>query len=209
MIIYGTKSTKLQLIDTDCQCPFCGKENSLAVLPYQKSFHVYWIPVIPTSKELFVVCKACGKDVPEHYIGGITPEVKKKAKTPFTSFIGLFIILALAAFISYVVLTREDSGGASRNNAVLILTYPQVGDVLEMKIDQNQYTACRITSISGDSIYLQFSENAATKKKHLTDLKKSLSGDAYSEDLVDGYTKVELFNLIDKGVIIGGDKAEK
>ncbi len=101
MIIYETKSTKGKFIDTSCQCPFCGKENSLAVLPYQKSFHIYWIPIIPTSKEFFVVCKACDHDVPDHYIGGITPEIKKQAKTPFTSFIGLFIILALVVFVLY------------------------------------------------------------------------------------------------------------
>lgn len=202
MIIYGTKSTKGKLIDANCQCPFCGQENSLAVLPYQKSFHIYWIPIIPTGKELFVVCKACGHDVPDHYIGGITPEIKKQAKTPLTTFIGLFIILALAAFVFYASTTSESS---SKNDAVTILTNPKVGDVLEMKINNNQYTLCKVTSISNDSIYLQFSKNATDKKKYLKDLKKSFSNEVSSPDMIDGYTRPELFGLISKGVIIGGD----
>lgn len=98
MIIYGTKSTKKKLIETNCQCPFCGKENSLAVLPYQKSAHVYWIPLFPMGREYFVVCRTCGKETPDHYIGGITPEIKKKAGFPWTSFIGLFIIGGLILF---------------------------------------------------------------------------------------------------------------
>lgn len=100
MIIYGTKSTKGKLIDTNCQFPFCGNENSLAVLPYQKSFHIYWIPIIPTGRQFFVLCKTCGKDTPDHYIGGITEEVKKKAGFPWTSFIGLFILGALVLFVA-------------------------------------------------------------------------------------------------------------
>lgn len=99
MIIYGKKSSKGKLIDTNCQCPFCGKENMLAVLPYQKSFHIYWIPMFPIGKEFFVLCKSCGQEAPNHYIGGITTDIKKQAKTPITSFIGLFIILGLVAYL--------------------------------------------------------------------------------------------------------------
>ncbi|MBF0576797.1 hypothetical protein [Dysgonomonas sp. GY617] len=208
MIIYGTKSSKGKFIDTNCQCPFCGKENALAVLPFQKSFHVYWIPIIPTGKEFFVVCKACGHEAPDHYIGGITPEVKKQAKTSLFSFIGLFIILALAAFVFYSTTMRKGES-SSKNDAVTILTNPKVGDVLEMKIKDNQYSVCKVASISEDSIYLQFSESIVSKKKDLKDLKKSFANEVESKDLIDGYKRTELFNLINKGVIIGGDQSKE
>lgn len=205
MIIYGTKSTKGNFIDTPCPCPFCGQENALAVLPFQKSFHVYWIPVIPTGREFFVVCKACGKETPDHYIGGITPEIKKQAKTSLVSFIGLFII---AAFVGFIIYAGTSDRNSSQNEAVTILTNPKVGDVLELKISDNEYSLCKINAISGDSIYMQFSKNATNKKRYLKDLKKSFSKEAYSQDEIDGYKRSELFELMKKGLIIGGDKTK-
>jgi hypothetical protein len=106
MIIYGTRASKGKFIQTTTQCPFCGKEHAVGVLPYHKYFHVWWIPIIPYGKEYVVACGACGHEVPDHYVGGITPEIRKQAKSPWWIFIGLAIIAVIVLSILFEIISK-------------------------------------------------------------------------------------------------------
>ncbi len=100
MIIYGTKAAKGKFIETATQCPFCGKDHSVGILPYHKYFHVYWIPIVPYGREYAVACSACGHGVPDHYIsGGINEDIKRQAKRPIWTFAGAFVLGAIAMYI--------------------------------------------------------------------------------------------------------------
>lgn len=92
MVIYGTKASKGTPIKTTAQCPFCGESHSVAVLPFHKYFHIYWIPFFPYGREYAVACVSCGKEVPDHYVGGITSEHKSQVSTPIWTFAGLLVI---------------------------------------------------------------------------------------------------------------------
>lgn len=101
MIIYGTKASKGKFIQTETQCPFCGENHAVGVLPYHKYFHVYWIPIIPYGKEYVTACGKCGNAVPDHYLGsnGMGEDIKKQVKTPIWTFAGVFVLVAIAVAI--------------------------------------------------------------------------------------------------------------
>lgn len=108
MIIYGTKAAKGKFIQTAIQCPFCGENHAVGVLPYHKYFHLYWIPIIPYGREFITACAKCGTAVPDHYLGtnGVNEEIKKQAKRPIWTYAGLFILGMIGISIFVSILTN-------------------------------------------------------------------------------------------------------
>jgi len=96
MIIFGTKGRVFagELVQ-GVPCPSCGNSEflSFGVLRY---FHIYWIPIFPTSKKVGMECTQCQQaleddDVPSHLVDQIKSGVFSVGKT-LTSFAGLIII---------------------------------------------------------------------------------------------------------------------
>lgn len=99
MIFFGTKGKVIageQMLGT--QCPDCGNSQftSFGILRY---FHLYWIPVFPTSKKIGMECANCKQtlmdnDVPAHLADQIRSGVFTAGRM-LPMFSGL-IILAIA-----------------------------------------------------------------------------------------------------------------
>lgn len=70
--------------------------------------HIYWIPIVPTGKEAFVVCHKCGLKRDKEYFDATLvnnyEEIKSKFRHPFYTYIGisLFILLILTVIIHYI-----------------------------------------------------------------------------------------------------------
>lgn len=60
-IIFGTKATKLieKRLNANTSCPYCQQKSSFILKGEANYFHLFWIPVIPLGKELYVQCVHC------------------------------------------------------------------------------------------------------------------------------------------------------
>lgn len=60
-IVFGTKATKLteKRLNANTSCPYCQRKSSFIVNGKANYFHLFWIPVIPLGKELYVQCVYC------------------------------------------------------------------------------------------------------------------------------------------------------
>jgi hypothetical protein len=59
-LIWGFRSKPKVLGGYDSRCSHCGKKTLHGVLKVSKYFTFFFIPLIPLSKKVFVVCEACG-----------------------------------------------------------------------------------------------------------------------------------------------------
>lgn len=60
IVFYGSKRTVIDLGEYLVKCPSCHTHQWADVMVYSVYNHIYWIPIVPTGKEAFVVCHKCG-----------------------------------------------------------------------------------------------------------------------------------------------------
>lgn len=124
-------------------------------------------------------------------------ELKQQNKTPIWTFSGLGL---LALLIVGIVISEQNK---TKKNMAL-LADNKVGDVLEVKTKERQYTLYKIDEVLPDSVYLRYNNFECNKISGLKDIK--LKGDtAYSEDLL-GYSKAELKKMLADGEIVDIDR---
>lgn len=174
MIFFGTKG---KVISGECiqgaECPSCGTNEyiTFGVLRY---FHLYWIPVIPTSKTVGVECTHCKKTLVDKEL---PPELSKQIKSMiFTKkkvmpmFTGLIIIALLVLFGVFT---------AQQKNAqdVAYIQNPQVNDIYIVNFNklfkasdsEYKYGAMRIKELSSAEVELQLSSIAFNKTSGVKD----------------------------------------
>lgn len=94
MILFGRKAHHLAVEELPSKkCSKCGKKEVVISL-FQKYFHILWIPIFPIKKAAATQCTSC-RNV--ELKGDFTEEVKelelqmkKKYRTPFWTFAGLY-----------------------------------------------------------------------------------------------------------------------
>jgi len=184
IFIFGTRDTTGSPIQTGQACPACGTEHTIHMVPHQRYFHLFWIPLFPTSKQLVPVCSSCGAMFTTQKIP-VTSEVRNQFKTPKWTFTGLIALgLILLAFVIFVMVGSVSSGSDIKAK----VENPQEGDIYHIKYSNDTYSLMKVASFTLDSIYF-FSSPGRTEKEGLDMLAEI---DAYDTIQKEGFSKEEL-----------------
>lgn len=187
IFIFGTRGSTRPAIKTDYVCPACGQEHSVYVVPQQRYFHLFWIPVFPTSKNYTIICTECGGTFLPTKIS-VTKDIKQQAKTPKWTFFGLFAgVVLLTSFLLF----GKTLSDKSKENIINKIENPSENDIYQVKLKHNEYTLYKVAYKTKDSIYFYPHENIATKKRILKHLSTADFLDE-SDEYIEGYSKSEL-----------------
>ncbi|MFP8965642.1 hypothetical protein ACKC9G_03565 [Pokkaliibacter sp. CJK22405] len=171
MIFFGSRGKMLTGGQIEGpQCSHCQHSlfNVFGVIRY---FHLYWIPVFPTSKKPGMECAHCKKAL----IGDELPEVTRKAlkrelftrKRMLPSFTGLIILLVafVAAGISVSNAENKENSYLAMPKAgdyYIVKLKPLLGDDLESKYP---FGILQIQSVSGEDIEFKVGGYSYNKKR--------------------------------------------
>ena len=201
MIIYGSKTKQLAKEVLIEKCPNCGTQNSIELYLFQKYAHVFWIPFFPIGKTAVSQCEHCKQILKLKEMSSSLKtsyeNLKSQVKTPIWTFAGIAL---LAILISFGIWNDKENDA---KNANLILA-PQVGDIFEIKTQENQYTLYKVESVESDSAAIRINQFETNKKSGLTSL-KAKGESAYSEDIY-SFSKKELKVMLQKGEILDIDR---
>jgi len=194
MIIYGTRSKQLTKQAVTEKCTHCGSQNTIDIYVFQQYAHVFWIPFFPIRKIGISQCDHCQQALKQNEMpDGLRDsynQVKAQTKIPIWTFSGIALIAVIVA-IGIINGKKKDE-----RNAQLILT-PKAGDIFEIKTPDNNYSLVRVTSVNGDTVYIQQNEYQVDRTSGLDDLrKKDYSPEEY------GISKSVLKTMLEKGDIL-------
>ncbi|WP_035758829.1 zinc-ribbon domain-containing protein [Flavobacterium tegetincola] len=198
MIIFGTRGTYLKQQSKAFDCPNCGAVGSVHISFYAKYFHIFWIPIFPTSKTAISQCSNCKqalypKEMPAKLFAAYQ-ESSKSAKRPLTHFSGLFLIALFFTFVIIsVVITKKNESSFAKN--------PLVGDVYKVKLKNGMYTFFKIKDIQGDTINFALYDYTSLSSTELNKTEKK-----YKDSYGKGELKVlksEINGNINKSKIYG------
>lgn len=200
MIFYGRNSSRLKDGQIhNVTCPNCQNSTTMSYSIFGKYAHLYWIPTFPMGKENILECNHCKqtyklKELPDQVKQKF--ELEKHNGYPFWYFSGLIAIACLIALISYW--SKQDD----ENNKVYIES-PQYGDVYSIKSDKDgYYTSLKITQVKNDSVFVIFNDYEIDRRSKIYKIDKDKNYTMEPE----GFTKSELKNLFEEGIIYDIDR---
>lgn len=198
LYLIGHKSIPLKTETVFEKCTCCGSENSVTVTVYQKYVFFFWIPFLPAGKTGISECSVCKqvlqeKAMPEN-LRATYQRLKSESRIPIWMFSGAVLLVLL---IGYLTLQENKRKEASAK----MIEAPAVGDVLEVKNKDKQYTLTKIIDIKKDSIFLISSNYLSADLTGLASLKDSTYGSEVSY-----VSKADLKALFDKGEILNVDR---
>lgn len=189
MIFFGTKGKAVsgQCIE-GIECPSCGN-NQFITFGVLRYFHLYWIPVIPTTKTVGIECTHCkktlvGKELPPELSKQIKSTLFTKKKT-LPMFSGLIIIAFLMLFGVFTIQQDNAQEAAYINqpavNDIYIVNFTKIFTDTDPKF---KYGAMRVKYLSSTQIELQVSSMAYNKASGVLDdiRDKKSSSDSYYEN---------------------------
>ncbi|RZL29732.1 MAG: zinc-ribbon domain-containing protein [Pedobacter sp.] len=109
MIIFGTRSKVLNGSMVTANCNHCSSSQSVSISFILTYFHIFWIPMFPTSKTGVSQCSHCKQVLYANQMPAalqtVYQEEKKKVKTPWGYRFGLILIglLALLIIINIII----------------------------------------------------------------------------------------------------------
>jgi hypothetical protein len=204
MIIYGwrTKTSKLKPLGVG-NCKECGKGpiRSFTVFRY---FHIYWVPLFPYSRTLWLNCEHCQATYEPNQAGTenfIPTNELQKERPPLYMFAGLAVIACIAAIAAWA--NHQD-----HQKYQALLKQPQVGDLIVMKLPQSkdpsyQFGVAKVVSMDDKEVHLAPStylfSDASTARSGKS-LKLLRTADAFADqELV--YKRESLLQLFEAGTI--------
>ncbi len=157
MIVFGTRGKVISGNQIqDMECPNCG-HTSFVTFGVMRYFHIFWIPVFPTSRVAGLECSNCknariGDEVREPVRSRIKQAVFSTKRTA-PLFTGLALIAAFVAFLAV-----NDSRNAEQER--LYLANPEVGDMYIVRVSklfeggdpEYDYVLMQVESVDGDQI---------------------------------------------------------
>ncbi|GHU99587.1 hypothetical protein FACS1894159_03850 [Bacteroidia bacterium] len=205
VIFYGIRSKAQRSVQTTYNCPHCGKERSIAVVPVWKYAHLFWVPFFPLWKSYVCLCTECDEVVEKTIDMPITKEIKRQtSRLPWWTFSGLIIVALLVGWGVIQSKTRELS---AQRDIKAKIENPQVGDVYQVRLDSCKYTLMRATAVRGDSIFVQFHEYYVDKGSDLPKLKRKRGSDyGTGKDFEDFYTREELLEMAGERTLLKIDR---
>ena len=199
-IVFGTKSrTRTGGPVLTELCPVCGhgQHFSYGITRY---FQVFWIPIFPFRRILGLQCQQChhtreGKELPEQTRMSLGPEL-----FTFTRLLPYFAGIFLVAILGYFFNWDENR---IRENDLLMLESPMVGDVYEMNINgimpnpqpEFPYTLARVAALDSHSVFLEF---GALGYDGFMGTSDAMENREYTRDsyFLEGWTRVEIDTLL-------------
>lgn len=174
MIIFGTIAKILnskEMLSYDCEN--CNSKGTVTFLFLARYFHIFWIPIFPTSKKGMSQCSHCKQVL---YANEMSPKMKQdyfmasaKAKRPITHYFGLFVIGLLFCMIIFTVYQNSV-------NETEYLANPKVDDLY--KIEKNDtYTLYKVYEVKGDTLIFKTHSMSTKKYSGLSDLLKKYKND--------------------------------
>lgn len=192
--IIGHKSIPTQSELVPEKCENCGTMHSVRVTVFQKYVFWFWIPFLPAGKTGISECETCKKvlsekEMPENLLA-VYYRLKYNARIPIWMFSGVFLFVLI---LGYWQLKDRDQ----KNMSAKMIEAPAIGDVLEVKNKEQQYTLTKIIDIKKDSVFLVSSNYQSTEQSALASLKDS----SYSNE-ISYISKSDLKSLFNKGDIL-------
>ena len=144
-VIFGTSTRKIYSETTVKECTNCVRKGNLVNEVHQKTFNLFFIPFFPIKKYFFTKCDRCNSNYNIDF--DTLDSIKTKSKTPWTSFMGLFIIplFGLSIFMFHFVDTNREND---------FLKNPKINDIYFMTTNNNTYSILKVVATKPDSIFL-------------------------------------------------------
>lgn len=190
MIIFGTRAKTLVPKETQSyDCEYCHTKGSVTFAFIARYFHIFWIPIFPTSKKGISQCSHCKQVL---YAHEMSPRMKQdyanasaSAKRPITHYFGLFIIGLIFCVIIYGVFTNS-------MNETKYLANPEVNDVYRIEKNGN-YTLYKVSEVKGDTLIFKPHNMVAEKYMKLSELQRKYKND-YSDETIK-FTKAQINSM--------------
>lgn len=198
LYLIGHKSIPLNKETVTDKCHCCGSINSVTVTVYQKYVFFFWIPFLPAGKTGISECAVCKQVLEEKSMPDNLREtyqrLKSASRIPIWMFSGALLLILLIGYMTVQENKRKEASAK-------MIEAPAVGDVLEVKTKEKQYTLTKIIEIKKDSIFLVSNNYQAGDVSGLNSLKDSTYGTEVSY-----ISKADLKALFDKGEILNVDR---
>jgi hypothetical protein len=98
-IIYGQSKAAIGVDEVMVKCPSCEKDSLADLMVESLYFHIFWIPILPFSKDANLICQECGLKrfgVPFNLkVFSSNQEIKQKFRHPLRTYFGIIVIGAL------------------------------------------------------------------------------------------------------------------
>lgn len=197
MIICGANSTRVGTELLHQGCPTCGKQLTVTISVYQRYAHLFRVPFIPIGKTGRSQCDHCKDLLNDQQMPGSLKKaygkVKSRYKAPWWTYTGLALICV--AIAGGIISERAEN----HKNAAMI-TAPETGDILEIRVAGGSYTLYKVQKIVGDSAYILLNQYETNKISGLHTI-RGKGASAFLQTPV-GFTKKDLKLLFDKGMIL-------
>jgi hypothetical protein len=195
MYIIGHKSISLAKEMVQDKCPNCGSMHSIEMNVFQKYVHFFYIPYLPAGKTGISQCSQCNqvltdKEMPAN-LKEAYQQLKAKTKIPIWMFSGLVLMILLIVYQLNNEQRQQKAIAQSMDKLV-------DGNVLEFKLEKNNFTLYKIYRINGDSVLIRANEYESTTAEGLKDIADS----AYVNDLR-YLSKSELKKMAIEGSVLG------
>ena len=109
LIIYGTSKIDVGVDEIMIECPSCEAHNFADIMISSRYLHIFFVPIIPRSKETTIICKKCGLKRDGLDFKGRTlqnyQELNSKFKHPYITYLGisLVMIIIIGALITNLI----------------------------------------------------------------------------------------------------------
>ncbi|HEX7753853.1 MAG TPA: hypothetical protein VF421_00795 [Niabella sp.] len=197
MIIFGTRGKVLKTNAAPLDCGHCGTKSAVYLRFVVRYFHIFWIPIFPTSKKGVTQCTHCKEVLYENQLpAGLRATYyteKQKVRTPLQYYTGLLLVGVFALFVMY-------TGYTSSKNNRLFIKDPRVGDVYEVKESSNKFTLYKVTGVTADSVEVVSNTYFADRSSALYKLRRKHGTDYGSEK--SAFSRSRLQALFDEKQIL-------
>lgn len=193
MIIFGTKSSKGQTVQSNVLCTNCKTAGQIIFQTSVRCFHVFWIPFFPIQKIAVGQCQHCQK---VYKSASFTPEMKtitndlmKSQKLKARHFLGLLIIafIILIQNLAMPRMNKKVEEMKAKEEFLSKLNNPLANDIYYVKygdttIDNNLYKRSlifKVYNVTGDTVNFNLSK--------LLKLDKKISGGYISREITNDF----------------------
>lgn len=208
-IIWGFKALKPHISTyPDFACENCKTKGTTDFYTYPQYIHVFWIPFFSGGKLFESHCKNCGyaltkqslQKIPDH-LKEIVKKEKKATKTPWYSFLGTYIVIAI--FLGNV-LFQVHTNFIRNNETQKYLSQPQINDFYVVKNDKTgEYTVWMLSDIDQNKLLFRSygSDLYRPSDAEIIELNANQFNNFFNEKI--SLSKAEIESLKQKGDIYG------
>jgi hypothetical protein len=182
MIVYGTGTKKLGTKRIPGEKSPHDETKDIEITGIAKYAHVFWVPLFPYAKKVYAYCPSTQFEIDQSLLSQRATDkirdAKKTMKIPIYLFSG---IVLLALFIGYLVYDDHQHDQEFAKN----ITDVKATDVLVFKNEDRSYSFGKVSTVIGDTIYLNFSNYVyeGVPTEYSVKREKSNVEDFYSDEL--------------------------